>query len=106
MRLGFKLAAFGIILLLAKTHVPLSNAYLSEAQTAPERTIAVPVAIGTSTRQTVSWPLLKAGRPTILHVRRSLHTTPATPWPFMRSMTARKGHKTAAGTRNDVHNAI
>ena len=44
MRLGLKLAAFGIILLLPKTHLYLSDAYLSEAQTAPERTISGPVA--------------------------------------------------------------
>jgi hypothetical protein len=44
MRLGLKLIAFGIILLLPKTHLYLSHAHLSEAQTASERQISGPVA--------------------------------------------------------------
>ncbi|WP_271672803.1 hypothetical protein [Bradyrhizobium sp. CCBAU 51627] len=44
MRLELKLAAFGIILLLPKTSLYLSNDGLSEAQTAPERLISAPVA--------------------------------------------------------------
>jgi hypothetical protein len=44
MRLGLKLAAFGIIVLLPKTHLYLSNAYLSKAQTTAERTMTGPVA--------------------------------------------------------------
>ena len=43
MRLGLKLAAFGTILLLAKIHLYLSNAYLPEAHTASERPISGPV---------------------------------------------------------------
>jgi hypothetical protein len=44
MRLGIKLAAFGIILLLTKTNLYLSNAYFSEAKTAPEHTMSGSVA--------------------------------------------------------------
>jgi hypothetical protein len=44
MRLGLKLVAFGIILLLPKTNLYLSDAYLSEAKTAPEQTMSGPVA--------------------------------------------------------------
>jgi hypothetical protein len=40
MRLGLKLTAFGTMLLLAKTHLYLSNAYLPGAQTASERPIS------------------------------------------------------------------
>ena len=49
MRLGLKLVAFGIILLLPKTNLYLSNAYLSEAKTAPEHTMSGPVANAKST---------------------------------------------------------
>jgi hypothetical protein len=45
MRLGLKLAAFGVILLLPKTHLYLSNPDLSEAETASERPISGPVAL-------------------------------------------------------------
>ncbi len=44
MRLGLKLIALGIILLLPKTHLYLSEAHLSEAQTASERQVSSPVA--------------------------------------------------------------
>ena len=44
MRLGLKLAAFGIILLLPKTQLYLSNGHAPEAQTASERPIPGPVA--------------------------------------------------------------
>ncbi|RTM07480.1 MAG: hypothetical protein EKK33_30930 [Bradyrhizobiaceae bacterium] len=44
MRLGFKLIALGIILLLPKTHLYLSEADLSEAQVASERQILSPAA--------------------------------------------------------------
>jgi hypothetical protein len=42
MQLGLKLIAFGIVLLLAKTHFYLSDAHLPEAQTASERQISSP----------------------------------------------------------------
>ncbi|WP_271527181.1 hypothetical protein [Bradyrhizobium sp. CCBAU 25338] len=44
MRLGLKLIALGIILLLPKTHLYLSEAHLSEEQIASERQILSPVA--------------------------------------------------------------
>ncbi|WP_194478037.1 hypothetical protein [Bradyrhizobium sp. CCBAU 53338] len=44
MRLPLKLMALGIILLLPKTHLYLSEAHLSEAQTASERQMLTPVA--------------------------------------------------------------
>ena len=44
MRLGLKLVAFGIILLLPKTSLYLSNVSFSEAKTAPEHTMSGPVA--------------------------------------------------------------
>lgn len=44
MRLGLKLAAFVVILLLPKTHLYLSKGDHSEAQTAPERPIPGPAA--------------------------------------------------------------
>ena len=44
MRLGLKLIALGIVLLLPKTHLYLSEAHLSEAQTAPERQMLSPEA--------------------------------------------------------------
>lgn len=44
MRLGLKLVALGVILLLSKTEVYLSNTYLSEAQIAPARPISGPIA--------------------------------------------------------------
>ncbi len=44
MRLGLKLVAFGIILLLPKTNLYLSNAYFSEAKTAPEHAMSAPIA--------------------------------------------------------------
>ncbi|MBN9041314.1 MAG: hypothetical protein J0H38_08485 [Rhizobiales bacterium] len=42
MRLGLKLIALGIIVLLPKTHLYLSDAHLSEAQTASKRQIFAP----------------------------------------------------------------
>lgn len=44
MRLGLKLIALGIILLLPKTNLYLSDAHTSEAETASERQISGPVA--------------------------------------------------------------
>ncbi|MBR0971243.1 MULTISPECIES: hypothetical protein [Bradyrhizobium] len=44
MRLGLKLIALGIILLLPKTHLYLSEAHLPEAQTASERQMLSPAA--------------------------------------------------------------
>lgn len=44
MRLGLKLIALGIILLLPKTHLYLSEAHLSDPQTASERRISSPAA--------------------------------------------------------------
>lgn len=44
MRLGLKLIALGIILLLPKTHLYLSEAHLSEAQSASERQMLSPEA--------------------------------------------------------------
>lgn len=44
MRLGLKLIALGIILLLPKTHLHLSEAHLSEAQIVSERQILSPAA--------------------------------------------------------------
>ncbi len=44
MPLTLKLAAFGIILLLSKTDAYLSNANLSETQTASERAMSAPIA--------------------------------------------------------------
>lgn len=49
MRLGLKLVAFGIILLLPKTNLYLANAYFSEAKTAPEHTMSGSVAHANST---------------------------------------------------------
>jgi len=43
MRLGLQLAAFGIILLLPKTHLFLSNTdFVPAAQTVPERSMSAP----------------------------------------------------------------
>jgi hypothetical protein len=56
MRLGFKLIAFGIILLLPKTHLYLSDAPLLEAQSASERQISTPVA---------HWVVNSGGYPTV-----------------------------------------
>ena len=44
MRLGLKLVALGVILLLSKTEVYLSNTSLSEVQIVPARPISGPIA--------------------------------------------------------------
>lgn len=46
MRLGIRLAAIGLVLLTAKTHHPLSNAYLSDTQVVSERRVVYPGHLG------------------------------------------------------------
>jgi hypothetical protein len=80
MPLGFKLIAFGIILLLPKTYLYLSDAPPLEAQSASERQISTLVVHWMLAQPAISPSLrLKSS-----NVERVLSTTAATPWLFTR----------------------